>query len=291
MDNPYDSWTPLHGREPVVLNDGIRLVLTLIVPIEFFPLNPPQKPFRHPGAMQTPYPDLRHYTVRDYGNRIGVYRLLREFERFGIKATFAVNSEVARRYQPLLDTLRISGHEIAAHGVSTAHIHHSGLDLETERAWIREAREAFPEAVTWMSPARNQSFETLNLLSENKFGICLDWESDIIPRRFETANGPVRMLPNYGELGDMKLLSDRSQSEDDWRCQILEAVRYSIGQYEQEGSSALSLTLTPYIVGQPFRLRAVRSLLSALTGLDGLRIATAKQSIALFEAVSTRASA
>ncbi len=68
------------------------------MPLEFFPLNPSGVPFKHPGAMATPYPDLRHYTVRDYGNRVGVYRIL---ESLGdIQAGFAVNAAVAERCAP-----------------------------------------------------------------------------------------------------------------------------------------------------------------------------------------------
>ena len=92
MDNPYYGWEPVDRRKPVQLKDGARAIATIIVPVEFFPLNPPAKPFKHPGAMVTPYPDLRHYTTRDYGNRVGIFRLLREFNRAKIKATFAVNA-------------------------------------------------------------------------------------------------------------------------------------------------------------------------------------------------------
>lgn len=290
MDHPYLDWAPLPGRKPTRLENGTKVAVTLIVPIEFFPLNPPREPFLHPGAMKTPYPDLRHYTVRDYGNRVGVYRLLRAFSTHGIEATFAVNAAVANRYPPLLDAIRKAGHEIAAHGVSTAHIHYGDLARDEEARWVQQARDTFPDAVTWLSPARHESLETLDILAEAGFRICLDWEADIVPVTFETKAGPLRMLSNYGELGDMKLLNDRSQTEDDWRTQIIEAVTYSLDRYDREGSSALGLTLTPYIVGQPFRVAAVRDLLETLTGLEGVRILSARQSIALFDATPAAAS-
>lgn len=285
LDNPHYDWDPADRRAPVALKDGTKSIATLIVPVEFFPLNPPAAPFKHPGAMKTPYPDLRHFTVRDYGNRIGIYRIVRELDAREIKATFAINAEIAKRYPPLVETIIASGHEIAAHGVSTAHIHHDGLSEADERALIAETRAAFPDAKTWMSPARNESYRTLDLVSDAGFEVCLDWEADQRPLPFKTQSKPVWALPHYGELGDFKLLIDRSQSEDEWAAQIGETAAYHIALHDTEGASAFAFTLTPYVMGQPFRIHALRRVLDTLTGMDGLRLATAKDSCAAFQEV------
>ncbi len=283
LDNPHYTWDPADRRDPIALNDGTKSIATIIVPVEFFPLNPPSAPFKHPGAMKTPYPDLRHFTTRDYGNRVGLYRLLREFDARELNVTFAVNAEVARRYSPLIEAIKKSGHEIAAHGVSTAHIHHAGLSEAEERALIAETRAAFPDATTWMSPARNESYATLDLLSEHGFEICLDWEADQRPLPFKTNGAPVWTLPHYGELGDFKLLIDRSQSEDEWADQIIETAAYHVDLHATEGASAFAFTMTPYVLGQPFRIHAVRRVLDALAAMDGLTVATAKASCDAFK--------
>ncbi len=284
MDNPHYGWDPIDRRRPIALADGTKALGTIIVPVEFFPLNPPAKPFKHPGAMKTPYPDLRHFTTRDYGNRVGVYRLLRAFEGANVKATFAISAEVARRYPPLIEAIRRGGHEVAAHGVSTAHIHYDGLSEDDERSWIEQTRAALPDAKTWMSPARNQSYRTLGLLAKAGFEICLDWEADQRPLAFKTEHGRITSLPNYGEIGDFKLLIDRSQSEDDWADQIIEAADYSVELHSKEGASSLAFTMTPYVVGQPFRMHAVRRVLEALTAMPGLKIATAQEVKSAFKA-------
>lgn len=283
FDNPHYAWSPADRRDPVTLKDGTKSIATIIVPVEFFPLIPPAAPFKHPGAMKTPYPDLRHYTVRDYGNRVGIFRLMREFSARGLTATFAINAEVARRYPPLIEAIRKGGHEIAAHGVSTAHIHHDELTEAEERTLISTTREAFPDASSWMSPARNESYRTLDLISEAGFQICLDWEADQRPLAFNTKTTPVWALPHYGELGDFKLLIDRSQSEKDWAAQIIETARYHLDLFEMEGASAFAFTMTPYVLGQPFRIKAVREVLDALCKMDGLAIRTAAASCAAFQ--------
>ena len=283
MDQSLYGWDPADRRAPVHLKSGAKLLVTLIVPLEFFPLNPPAEPFKHPGAMKTPYPDLRHYTTRDYGNRVGVYRLLRAFGSAGVPATFAVNADVAERYPPLIEAVRAGGHELAAHGVSTAHIHHAGLSEDEERGLIARCREILPDATTWMSPARNESFATPHLLTEAGFTTCLDWEIDQRPTPLTTDNGLLTALPHYNELGDMKLLVDRSQSEAEWTQQILEAAAYSVSLHQSEGAAGLCFTLTPYVAGQPFRLHAVREILAGLTGMDGVQIVTAAEMTRQFE--------
>ena len=282
MDNPHYDWAPINNRPKVTLKDGMKVAVTIIVPVEFFPLNPPDAPFKHPGSVQTPYPDLRHFSSRDYGNRVGIYRLLRTFERFGIKATFAINAEIVNRYPPLIDAIRAGGHEIAAHGVSTAHIHHAGLSLADERALIAQTRAALPNATSWMSPARNESYNTLSLLSEAGFNICLDWEADQRPHALQTESGPIISLPHYSELSDFKLLLDSSQTEEDWVAQIAEAAHYQLGRYDQEGASVLAFTMTPYILGQPFRIKAVAELLAKLQDMEGLKTMTARDAVAAF---------
>jgi len=283
MDQSRYDWEPGDRRAPITLKSGAKAMAFMVVPLEFFPLNPPDKPFRHPGAMKTPYPDLRHYTTRDYGNRVGVFRILKLLEAFGMPATFAVNAEVARRYPTLIETISATGHEIAAHGVSTAHIHHEALPEEDERALIAATRNVFPDATTWMSPARNESYRTPDLLSEAGFSICLDWEIDQRPTKVRTRNGPLTCLPNHIELNDFKLMADNQQNADEWADQIVDAARFHVGDHERTGAQCFGFTLTPYIAGQPFRIFALRRMLEALSAAPGLEIATAAAVTSAFE--------
>jgi len=282
MDQDRYDWQPVDRRQPAPLKSGAKAMVFIIVPLEFFPLDPPAKPFKHPGAMVTPYPDLRHYTTRDYGNRVGVFRLLRALEAAGLRATFAVNAAIVHRYGPLLTRIRAADHEIAAHGVSTAHIHHAGLSEEEERALVAETRAALPQAVTWMSPARNQSFRTPDLVREAGFTVCLDWESDQRPLDMRTAHGPLACLPNHCELSDFLMISTRSQSEEEWADQILEAAAYTIAEYDTRGAQCFGFTMTPYITGLPFRIEALGRVLKGLAEMGGLEVATAAGVAAAF---------
>lgn len=280
-DHSLYDWSYNARRAPVRLKDATKVGAFIIVPLEFFPLNPSGKPFKHPGAMVTPYPDLRHYTTRDYGNRVGVFRILKALEAAGLKAVFPANAAVVERYPSLIRRIADAGHEVAAHGVSTDHIHHDGLSEAEEDGYIKQTLDTFRaqgfEPQTWMSPARNQSYRTPELLVRNGLSTCLDWEMDQRPVMMTTPSGQLTCLPNHFELNDFNLLLTKRQSEDAWRDQIVEAGRFLASEYRQMGSQVFGFSLTPYIAGLPFRVRAMREALAALSAIEGLNIQTARE--------------
>ena len=280
MDQDRYGWRPVGERAPITWPGGQPLAVMIVVPIEHHTLEPLGRPFKPPGAMQTPYPDLRHYTTRDYGNRVGVFRLLKELKAAGLQATFPVNANQLGRLKPLIDAIIADGHEIAAYGLAADYIHWSGLELGIEAAWIAEVRQRFDAAGlaprTWMSPARQQSFATLDLIAAKGFDICLDWEIDEVPVRMRSGGGEISTLPLSNELDDRAVLIDRRQTEDEWADQVLEAARYLSQDADRFGGRMMGFTLTPYVTGQPFRVAALRRLLRGLES-GGTWSATASQ--------------
>ena len=73
MDHERYEWSMLPQRQKVAWPNNARVALWVVPALEWFPLNMAGVPFKPPGAMQTAYPDFRHYTLRDYGNRVGIY--------------------------------------------------------------------------------------------------------------------------------------------------------------------------------------------------------------------------
>lgn len=280
MDQDRYDWRPATQRLPVTWPAAKPVAAMIVIPIEHHPLDPSSKPFKHPGAMVTPYPDLRHYTTRDYGNRVGVFRILKALRAHGLKATVPVNARQLVRLRPLIDAVLADGHEIAAYGLATDHIHWGGMERDTEAAWIKEVRDLFAAAGLtprcWMSPARQQSFDTLDLIAGAGFDVCLDWEQDETPTPMRTKTGSVSAVPLFNELDDRLLLIDKRQTEDEWARQILEAAAF-LASDPQAGGRVLSFTLTPYVTGQPFRMPALRRVLQGLASDTNVWSATASQ--------------
>lgn len=267
----YD-WALAKDRAPIALANGKTVAVAIVIPVEFFMLNPSGKPFRHPGGMVTPYPDLRHYTSRDYGNRVGAFRLLDALKAAGLTATFAVNAAMLTRAAPLIEAIIADGHEIAAAGLHTDAIHWGGIDPAVEEGFVADTRAAFDAAGlkprAWMSPARQQSRSTLDVIARHGFDVCLDWEVDQVPVRARTEHGPVSLVPIHNELEDRMLLIDRRQTEDEWADQIIASVR--LLKDEARGAQALGFAMNPWVTGLPFRIAAVRRAFAALGSDDAV---------------------
>jgi len=268
QDMDRHDWRLAKDRPRVDLPDGKQVAAMPVVVCEYHPINPKKTPFGHPHGMVTPYPDLRHYTTRDYGNRVGVFRILKAFREAGLTATFALSADLLERARPLVDAILNDGHEIAAAGLNGDTIHHSGMGEADERALIGRVRDAFTaaglEPTAWMSPARQESFNTPDILTEAGFTTVLDWETDQVPVFMRTKDGALAAPPVFNELDDYKLLIERKQTEDLWARQILDSVDLLKSEHAERGAQALGFTLTPFVIGQPFRIGALEEVCEQL---------------------------
>jgi allantoinase len=265
-DHDLYAWSNLHARPPVAWPQG-SVAVWVCVSLEWFPITPADKPFRAPGHMQTAYPDYRHYTARDYGNRVGAWRFLDAFGRAGVTASFATNAAVAERYPELLRAVLDGGHEVIAHSTDMNGTIDSSLPAETERTLVNEALDRLRNrGVTpagWLSIARSQSWRTLDLLKEAGLTYCCDWVNDELPYRF--ANGLIDLPLNH-ELSDRQIVAVQQQSDDTWAQSLEDAFDFLAGEAEREGGGRLlPIHVTPYIMGLPYRIAAFERLLERLS--------------------------
>ncbi|KQM70896.1 polysaccharide deacetylase family protein [Sphingomonas sp. Leaf20] len=263
---PYDM---LPKRAPIAWPDGKTVATWIVVSLEWFPITPEDKPFRAPGHMQTAYPDYRHYSAREYGTRVGFYRLLDAFAKAGVRVSVAANSAIAERYPSIIRDIVAAGHEIIAHSTDMNGTIASGLPLEAERALIASSLDTFERVAGfrprgWHSIARSQSFNTVPLLKDLGVDYCVDWANDELPWTF--ANGLVNVPLNH-ELSDRQILNVQQQSVDSYAEQILDAYDWLSAEAAVQGSGRLlPLHLTPYIIGLPYRMDAFEALLGELAG-------------------------
>ena len=281
MDQDLYTPSPMPSRKPVTWPGGKPVAVTLLVNLEWFPITPSDEPFRAPGHMVTPYPDYRHYTAREYGTRVGFYRLLDAFEKAGVKATIAVNSAIAERYPSIIADITSAGHEIIAHSTDMNGTIASTLPEEEERALITTARDTLAKAMGkaprgWQSIARSQSWNTPRLLVEEGFDYMCDWVNDDLPYHAFTEAGSITSVPFNYELSDRQMISIQQQSMDSVAQQIEDALSWLKAEAARYGSGrVLPFTLTPYITGLPYRMDAFEALLGRMAADDATWFATA----------------
>jgi allantoinase len=270
MDHDRYAWSMLETRAPIAWTAGRPLALWINVCLEHFPLDAKGEGFKAHGSMTMPYPDLRHYTLRDYGNRVGVHRVLQALADHGLQASFAVNGEVAVRYPSLLRRIAATGAEIIGHGWNMDHVHFGGLDPARERRWIADTLAALspyaPGGIRgWLSPARSQSPHTPELLRETGLHWCSDWVNDELPYRFETAHGPLATLPLPVELEDRFVIGENLHAESEWADQCIDAADFLHDEARALGAGRLlALNLHPWVIGQPHRIKHLERVLAHL---------------------------
>jgi peptidoglycan/xylan/chitin deacetylase (PgdA/CDA1 family) len=284
-DHDLYEWSSIFARNPVKWADGKTVAVWVCVSLEWFPMTPSDKPFRAPGHMVTPYPDYRHYTAREYGTRIGFYRLLDAFKKLGVRVSVAANGAIAERYPQIVRDIVADGHEIIAHSTNMNGTIATGLPEEEERALISRSLDALEAAadkrpVGWHSIARSQSWNTPRLLKEAGLVYMCDWVNDELPYRFR--NGLVNLPLNH-ELSDRQVITVQQQSADSYARQIQDAFDWLAKEAETYGGRMLPLHITPYTTALPYRIDAFETLLAALCSRPQAWFASGREIVDLWQ--------
>jgi peptidoglycan/xylan/chitin deacetylase (PgdA/CDA1 family) len=266
MDHDLYRWSMLEERRPFTWPGDKRIALWINVAIEHFPLDAAGRGFKPHGSMSMPYPDLRHYTLRDYGNRIGIFRILEALAARGLPASLAIQGEVVERYPSLAQRLAATSHEWVAHGWNMDSLHFGGLPEAEEREQIARTlsslRRFAPHPITgWLSPARSQSEATLRLLQEAGLGWCADWVNDEQPYGI----AGIVNLPLSLELEDRFVILENLHAEAEWAEQVEDACEFLIRESQHlPHPRVLSLSLTAWVSGAAHRIRYLERVLDHL---------------------------
>lgn len=289
MDHDRYEWSMLTDRKPVVWPGGKRLALWVNVALQYFPLNQQGKPFAPVGGMTTTYPDLRHYTLREYGNRVGIYRFLETFDTYKVKPTFAVSARLAERYPYLLKRLVERGDEIISHGWHMDAPHYGGMDRGEESELIARSldtlRDATGQPVSgWLSPSKSQSMNTPDLLAEHGVRYMCDWINDDMPYNFRTSAGDIIAMPLSTELEDRFIMQANLHSESEYADQVQDAFDYLYAEAAEQGGRMLALSVHPWMLGQPHRIGRLEQVLEYITDHDGVWSASAGEICSAWQA-------
>lgn len=246
-------------------------------------MDAPAEPVRPLGGLDRGYPDFWSYSNRDYGNRIGIYRIMRALDGAGLRATGVVHAAVTTRYPRIVSEMLARDWEIAAGGIDMGHVHHGKLALDQERALIREARDVLGEVsgqpiAGWHSPGHSESSNTLTLLAEQGFAYVMDWANDDLPYLMTTPAGRLCAMPLTYEWSDRLLLGQYGRPVEEYEHQVLQAFDRLRGEAERQGGGrVLSLSLTPWILGYPHRIAMLERLLRTILDRGAIWNATGQE--------------
>jgi peptidoglycan/xylan/chitin deacetylase (PgdA/CDA1 family) len=272
---------------------GARLALWVTVHVEFFPMDMPREPFVPWGGVERPGGlSFWDYTMRDYGNRIGIFRILRALDQAGIRATIAMNAEVAERHPSLVAEFVRRDFEIAASSWNMGTLHHSGLAEADEKALVHRSVETLSRVagrpVTgWHSPVFSESHRTPDLVAEEGLSYIADWHNDDLPYAMYTRAGDIVSMPLTYELSDRRVLFVQNQRLAEWEQQAKDAFDVLHAEALAGGRRLMSLSLTPWVIGQPYRIAALERVLAHIGRRPSVWAATGRDIAAAWAAGDT----
>ncbi len=201
------------------------------------------------------------YSWRDYGNRVGIWRLFDMFDQLGIPAEAQMNTAIYDEAPDIAERLRARGDEVVGHGVTNSD-EQGHLSEEQERAMIAEAtaaitrREGRPP-VGWMSPWLSNSDVTMDLLQEAGYRYVMDWTMDDQPIWLKTRRGRILSMPYPVEVNDNRALVWFRYSSEEFADMIVDQFDEML---EQSAGQPLvcPISLHPFSIGRPYRLRQFR---------------------------------
>ena len=252
------GYVPITRRADYVWPEGKRLAVYVALNLEHFAFGEGLGAELAPGG---PQPDVLNYAWRDYGNRVGAWRLRELFDELSLPCSALINASLYDYCPELVASFRARGDEIVGHGHTNSE-RQSVLSEAEELALIRAvsttigAHEGKPPA-GWLGPWIAQSHATPDLLKECGYRYVLDWCHDDQPGWLATRAGPLLSVPYPQELNDIPAIAVRRTAADAFADMIVDNFDEMLAQSRAQ-PLVMGVALHAYIVGQPFRLRHLR---------------------------------
>jgi putative urate catabolism protein len=232
--------------------------------------NPAAFPNRH----------LSMESIYEYGSRVGVWRILREFERRGLPLTVFGVGMALERCPDVAAAFKELGHEIACHGWRW--ISYQNVDEATEREHMALGMAAI-ERLTGERPlgwyTGRDSPNTRRLVADyGGFEYDSDYYGDDLPfwlrvRKSDGSDAPQLVVPYTLDCNDMRFALPQGFSHGD---PFLAYLRDAFDVHYAEGAdqpSMMSIGLHCRLLGRPGRFRALQRFLDYIEQHDRVWVA------------------
>lgn len=276
IESGYVPWSPLPWREPLRWPDDRRVALVVLVHLEHVEwLPPPGTIVPRSAVSRPPYPrepDVHEVTPHEYGNRVGIFRVMDVLDDLGIPATVAMDAEIARNYPFLVRQCLSRGWELIGHAPTGSRLLTQAMSEDDERTYLRDSLAAVEEAQGtaprgWAGLDYAESARTVRLLAEMGVDYVCDWPNDEQPYDLIVPVGRLTSLPVSIHLDDLRA-HKRGIPTPRWSQMVTEAY----DQLHDDGAEhgrLMVLGVHPWITGQPFRIGRLRDALGHIVGAKG----------------------
>ena len=254
--NLYDYW-PYEGRPKITWPGGKKLAFWIAPNIEYYEYDPPPNPKRQPWPR--PNPDVVGYSQRDYGNRVGHWRLMELMDRHNLRGSISLSIGLIDHHPEIIEACSQRKWEFFSHGIYNTRYSYE-MDEAQERAVIEDSIRSIQEATGqrvrgYLAPALTHTERTLDLIAEYDFWYTCDLFQDDQPQPVKTKSGKLVSMPYSLEVNDVITYGALRMPPD----RYTDVLKRHFDQLLEEGETSgtvMCIPLHAYLVAQPHRLKA-----------------------------------
>ena len=284
----YD-YVPLPARMPLRWPNGARVALILTFNLETWDLTKDtDRPYYAGGPSILPdilpgnVPDFPNYSWREYGQRIGIWRLLHLFDSLGAKASCTANAVTFERRAAMTEAVLERGWELIPHNWEQGELlTEFAADPERERAVVLRTLDQFErhtgrKAKGWLSSSLRGTLRTADILAEQGCTFYCDIMNDDQPYLLRTPHGPIVSTPYSNEINDFTFITRKNYTTDQFRDALIEELDVLHEEGEATGRM-MNVGLHPHVSGRAHRIRALRQFIEHAQSLPGVWWATREE--------------
>jgi allantoinase len=277
---PYGpfAYVPITRRPRLAWPEGARVAVWVIPNIEFFPLSVGLS--GHPFEGKGKPPSVRPWAQRDYGNRVGVWRVMEVLQKHRIRASATVNSDICDHHPEIIAAAVELGWELLGHNRTNA-ARLSEMSPEEERSAIRHSLDRLETAsgkrpAGWLGAGLAETWQTLEVLADEGCLYVADWTNDDQPYFMEAGSKRIVSIPYSYDINDSPFFYYRNGTIDEFEKMIRRQFDVLYEEGERSGR-VMAICLHPFIIGVPHRIRGLDSALGYIASHEKVWFATGEE--------------
>ncbi|MFK8052166.1 MAG: polysaccharide deacetylase [Woeseiaceae bacterium] len=285
------EFSPINARGQLRWPNGAKVALIVTANMEYWDLiKDTDKPYYAGGPSILPdllpgnVPDFPNFSWREYGQRVGIWRLFNCFDKLGLPLSCTMNAKTAQEVPQIVEAVLSRGWELVAHNYEQGELlTNFAHDRSKESSVIQETLKVYQEfvgkpAMGWLSSSLRGTLNTCDIIAENGLIFYCDIMNDDQPYLIETDSGPIVSIPYSNEINDFTLLTRRAHTNSEFvdilKCELQEL----LSEASESGSGRLmNLGLHPHVSGRAYRTAALREFLTFAKSQDGVWFATREE--------------
>ena len=272
-------------RKPFTWPEGKTLAVWIIPNVEVWHFDSPIGSAISPNTTNR-VPDVINYGWREYGIRVGLWRIADVLDAAGVRATVALNSGVCEVYPKAVEEMKKRGWEFMGHGINNSQSL-ANLSIDKEREVIQTTLRTIERATGkrprgWLGPGLTETFNTLDILAEEGVVYVGDWNSDDQPFPLKAKRGKLFSVPYGMDINDMSLILRLGYTGEQY-LQALKDQFDTLYSDSRKSARVMGIPLHPFLMGQPWRISYLQEAIAYLQQHNQVWFATGSEIVDAFE--------